>query len=254
MQVEVRHLAHRSARAMIARSTAMTIAAAMLLVPSVSLARAMDLSDPSRRWVRVAFEVSPQAEPGRTDHTYTFPFLGLLEEGPEPGTIKVTLSGDVVERYLLEGEEPIPESFSDFVWIFDRETGAVKSASVSGTVLRTLDWGLYSTNVTADIHVEMATDRAGGYRNPRVFLGQLVVGYCSESETDKCNLVGARRYDGERGYVNAVGPITVRYAGVNLRTFSPLGEAIFSEIGKSDAPSAPDTILAGESDHRPPID
>ena len=36
-------------------------------------------------------------------------------------------------------------------------------------------------------------------------------------------------YEAETGYVNAVGKLLVRWGRLDLETFAPLGEAVFSE-------------------------
>jgi hypothetical protein len=139
------------------------------------------------------------------------------------------VSGDVVEQYLMPDEGAEPGSFSDFVWVFESATGRVVSASMSGTVRRTLDWGFFRSSVSTKIHVEMTSDAVAGFSKARRFLGQTLFDYCDPSERG-CTQVLGRRYDPERGYVNAVGSIHVRSLGFRARAFSPLGEAIFSEL------------------------
>ena len=43
-------------------------------------------------------------------------------------------------------------------------------------------------------------------------------------------MISPTRYDPLTGYVNAVGHVTARSGGITVHSFSPLGEAIFSEI------------------------
>ena len=76
----------------------------------------------------------------------------------------------------------------------------------------------------------MNTRTRAGFEPARRLFGQLLHGYCTRADTNGCTLVRGVRYDARRGYVNAVGPLSVDFRGVTLRTFSPLGEAIFAEI------------------------
>jgi hypothetical protein len=66
-------------------------------------------------------------------------------------------------------------------------------------------------------------------------MGQQVFGYCDEAGGQACNVVSANGYDSTSGYVNAVGELSVRFGDLNLRTFCPLGEAVFSEAERRNA-------------------
>ena len=43
-------------------------------------------------------------------------------------------------------------------------------------------------------------------------------------------MVDPSGYDSSRGYVHAVGSVLARTGIISLRSFSPLGEALFSEL------------------------
>jgi len=147
---------------------------ATALEPLQALAVPMDLRDPEPRWVQVRFELSPPDRPGQTDSVYSPPFAAWLEPGERPGEVSVTVDGRTVEQHLLTEHEPRPGSFSNFVWIFDAETGHVRSAKVSGAVRRRLHLGLTSWKVTARIHVEMDTRGDAGFTQASNLLGQPV--------------------------------------------------------------------------------
>ena len=54
----------------------------------------------------------------------------------------------------------------------------------------------------------------------------------------------ARTYDPITGYVNAVGAIGANSGPIRFESFSPLGEAIFSELDYPLDGSWPDALLA----------
>ena len=58
----------------------------------------------------------------------------------------------------------------------------------------------------------------------------IIFAHCADPNPARCTLVPPAEYDETRGYVNAVGSLIVRYHGLTLHTFSPLGEAVFSEL------------------------
>jgi len=137
--------------------------------------------------------------------------------------------GRIVERALLRGQRTVPGSFSDFVWVLDRHTGHVVHAELSGVVLRTLDWGLFSSEVEARIAVELDTQQgAAGFQPAQRLLGQRVRAFCREPGED-CTRVPPVPFDPVRGYVNAVGPLSARAVGVTTRIFCDLGEVRFLE-------------------------
>jgi hypothetical protein len=215
---------------------------ALPLAPA-ALADPMRLADPRPRWVGVRFEISPSDRPSQLDAIYTEVLRGWLEPAELPGHVRVSVGGDAIERFVLAAEQPVPGSFDDFVWIFEARSGAVVSARLSGRLVKTLDWGLFRSRVEAPIHAAMDTLAHAGFEPPRLLFGQRLFGYCQADAAVGCTPVPAVHYDTARGYVNAVGPLSVEFRGVVLRSFSPLGEAIFSELpgepgGASDGPLA----------------
>jgi hypothetical protein len=189
----------------------------------------MDLADTRARAVTVRFETSPPEEPARLASTYTAALPARLEPDG-PGRIRVTIAGREIETGFLYRRRPVPGSFSDFVWIFDATTGDVISAQLSGTLVRTLDIGVFSRDVDTPFEVDLSTLGIAGYEAPRSVFGQLVFGHCARAGVG-CTLVAAQPYDQRSGYVNAVGALVGRALGVARKTFAPLGEAIFSEGG-----------------------
>jgi hypothetical protein len=201
----------------------------LLLLPRIGLAEPVDFLDPTPRWVEVAFEVSPRDKPMQTDTIYTRKIRAWLEAGDRSGWMKVTVDRRYVERVLLADDDPVAGSFTDFVWVFDAVTGEVISAVLSGTLTQEVDWGLFRSKVRTQIEADMATNRVGGVEKPRRWLGQQLFGYCSDADGERCTLVDASGYDAASGYVNAVGDLSVRFGEMTLHTYSPLGEAVFSE-------------------------
>lgn len=203
-------------------------------------AESLDLADRSPRWVGVTFEISGRDLPGQIDTHYSESFAAHLRPGETPGLVEIAVPSSVVEEHLLSEESPLPGSFSDFVWVFDTRSGEVVSATVSGTVVRTIDWGIAKTRATARIRVSMSTRDRAGFEAPTRILGQTYFRHCSEGESESCNVVDAVPFDPSSGYVNAVGEMKVRSSGISLSSFSPMGEAIFRELDELDgADSAP---------------
>ena len=200
------------------------------LTATVAAAEPMDLGNPEARWVSVRFEVSPADRPGRIDAVYSDPIIARLEPAEHGGRVELTISGRAVEDQLLREHDPVPGSFSDFVWSFDAATGHVLSATASGTLLRSLDLGLWTSQLEARVRFEMDTHRVAGFRPARRLLGQRVHRFCVPDPAEDCNPVDASAYDSATGYVNAVGHVDVDTRLMRLRTFSSLGEAIFNEL------------------------
>jgi hypothetical protein len=75
----------------------------------------------------------------------------------------------------------------------------------------------------------VTTRTRAGFEPGRVRLGQLVFQLCVR-DGGNCTIVEPARYDPRTGYVNAVGALVGRALGTAARSFSPLGEAIFSEV------------------------
>ncbi|MFQ5418175.1 MAG: hypothetical protein ACE5FL_14195, partial [Myxococcota bacterium] len=195
----------------------------------LALAEPVDLLDATARWIEVAFEVSPRDQPARAASVYTPRIPAWLEPADEPGLLRVTIDRQHVERALFGEDEPVSGSFSDFVWIFDSASGDVRSADLSGELMVDLDWGLFRSKVRAPIRVEMATGRLAGFEPPRRWLGHQLFRFCDEPANSGCIFVPAVAYRANSGYVNAIGELFVRLGDLTVHTFSPLGEAVFSE-------------------------
>jgi hypothetical protein len=204
----------------------------LLLLPTSGSAEPVDFNDPASRWVEIAFEVSPRDRPDQIDTHYT-PKINAWFETVEAGRIQVTIDRGDVERILLAGQDPVPGSFSDFVWIFEPESGEVLSATMSGELEKELDWGLFESRARAAIEVDMATRRNVGFKPVRRWMGQEFFSMCKSVDEKRCTEVSASDYDSERGYVNAIGDLKVRFGEVVLHTFSPLGEAKLYETASS---------------------
>lgn len=192
----------------------------------VASAEPMDLSRSDARWVLVRFEASPDDLPGQTDTVYTPAYPAWLESDEASGRVRVTIPSAIVEAHLFDGHQPVPGSFSDFTWTFDADTGEVLSAEVEGRLWHHLAWGV---SVKAPVRVSMDTRRSAGFAPPRTLLGREYRSFCRQGD-EGCTLVEPRAYDPHSGYVNAVGEIRARSGPFRVRSFSPLGEAIFSEV------------------------
>jgi hypothetical protein len=221
---------------------------ALLLSQAPASAEPMDLTDPQPRWVSVRFEVSPAQRPGQLDTIYSQEFPAWFAPDPMEDRVKVTVDARIVERYLLAEHHPVEGSFSDYIWVFESSSGHVVSATVMGKLIKTLDWGVFTSDVEASIRIQMATrsetgaPTAAGFTPPRSRLGQLLFHFCTLTDGEGCTLVSAAPYDARSGYVNAVGPISAHSTGVTTRAFSPLGEARFSELSTATAVSAPPPV------------
>jgi hypothetical protein len=208
-----------------------TLAIAFAIATHAAGARAsepMDLGDSRSRRVAVRFETSPSDQPGRLASLYTAAVPAWLEPDELPGQVRVTIAGDAVETRWFQNQRLRRGSFSDFVWIFDTASGEVISAHLRGTLVRSFDFGVFHADIETEIEAEMTTRARAGFEPGRVRLGQLVFPFCLRDSGD-CTIVAPVRYDRRTGYVNAVGALVGRAMGAAARSFSPLGEAIFSE-------------------------
>lgn len=199
------------------------------LAATSASAAPLDLSDATPRWVAVEFEVSPADRPAQLHTRFTRRLPARFEAGETPGEIRVQLKGHLVEKFLLPGERPLPGSFGDFTWIFDARTGHVRSAEVAGVLLREVGWGFARWKTEATIHVRMDTRAPVRFESIQL-MGESVHRLCPGTRAVPCTVVEPRRFDPATGYVNAVGAITARSGALRVRSFSPLGEAVFSEI------------------------
>ena len=162
------------------------------LAPARVGAEPVDLLDATPRWIQVEFEVSPRQLPAQTDFIYTESYPARIEPGERSGEVRVIVPGNVVEEHLLAEENPIPGSFSDFVWTFDAGSGHVLSATLSGRVTRIVRWGLVRSQASAEINVDMGTGKSAGFRSATRLLGQLLFQHCSDLADHDCTLVEAR--------------------------------------------------------------
>jgi hypothetical protein len=201
-----------------------------LVVAQPSVAEPLNLFDSSPREITVVFEVSSREQPAKMKARFSRGFKAFVEPGLRSSELRVVIPAATVETHLFDQQHPIPESFSDFIWTFDVETGHVVSASLDGRVTPRLNWGFMKSTINAEIRIEMGTARAGGFKRPLNILGQLVFTYCTpEDEQRDCQLVEATPYDHTTGYVNAIGNVWVRSAIMDVWNFSPMGEAVFLE-------------------------
>ena len=215
------------------------IAVLIVLAGTASAAQPLDLEDPEPREIAVAFESSPRESPGQLDTHYANMLPARLSPGADLDEIEVRVAGHIVERYLMAAEHPKPGSFSDFVWIFDRNTREVRSATLTGVVVKEISIGFVKTTLEVDIEVSMDTAAAGGFRPARRWLGHLVHGFCRPGEVRDCTAIEPQSLDPFTGYVNAVGPISAKSSfKVGVENFSPFGEAMFFEQGDALVPFA----------------
>jgi hypothetical protein len=200
-------------------------------------AEAIDLSDPTPRWIVVAFEVSPPESPGRLDADWSEPRRAYLEPAASADQVRIRIPAADVEAQLRStGTDIVPGSFSEFVWTLERSTGHVREH---------LRLGLFDTALEVDIHVEMTTRARAGFRSAKGALGIETHDYCShDTPLDGCVFVEARQLDPARGYVNAVGRLEAATPMIEVQTFSPLGEVRFSErtADGSQEPAGPAVV------------
>lgn len=193
----------------------------------------VDLRDRRPRAIEVRFEVSPPDAPGRLATSWTKPAPAWLAPSEEPGQVGIRVGARTMER-VLAAYDPVPGSFSDFVWRLDGASGHVLSASFTGTLQRPVDLGPWTTRVETDISVDMDTRHRAGFLPGRHRFGHLLFEHCRASDAG-CTLVPPRPYDPETGYVNAIGAILARGLGwLRVTSFSPLGEALFREVDAAD--------------------
>lgn len=201
--------------------------ACLALAPAAGAA-SLDLANPAPRWVAVAFEISPREHPSRLRASYTRRLPARLSPGANAGELEIRVAGNLVEQFLLIGHSPIPGSFGDFVWTFDARTGHVQSAALNGAVEREVGWGFASWTAEARIDVRMSTREAVSFRVAEL-AGETVHRICRQPSAN-CTRMEPTALDPDTGYVNAVGSIRADTGPLRVESFSPLGEAIFSEI------------------------
>lgn len=223
----------------------MALAAILLGLRATPIAAAaLDLADPTPRWIEVRFEVSPSSEPGRLDSTWSLPRAAHLSSRPDEHRVEIRIPASEVEAQLRStGTDVVVGTFSDFVWTLDPATGHVAAAALTGRVRERVPLGLFSTHVEVAIRVEMTTRTDAGFRSTRSPIGIEIHDYCAPTgSNDGCTVVPARPLDPARGYVNAVGRLFAAAALTEVQAFSPLGEVRFSErpldVVDGPAPSA----------------
>ena len=219
---------------------------ALLGLATTARAGAIDLTDPTPRWIRVHFEVSPADQPGRLDSSWSVPRRAYLERADSPDEVRIRVPAKTVEAQLLStGTAVVPGTFSEFVWTLERRSGHVLAAELTGRVRERLSLGLIATSIVVDIRVEMTTREVVGFRSARGALGIETHDFCSQSRPlAGCVFVAARQFDPARGYVNAVGRLDAATRMVEVHTFSPLGEVRFSERAADgrDEPNGPAVV------------
>lgn len=208
----------------------------LMLWPTLASAEAMRLGDPTPRTVLVEFETSSSDHPDVLDGQYSTPYPAELGSDAH-GNAVVRISSEILEQKLFRARRPVPGSFSDYVWVLDRETGDVLSASFSGIFRHLLNLGVMKTDIEARVDANMTTTSAGGFMPPSNFWGNPLRRFCDDQAGEACTLVPRHRYDPGRGYVNAVGFLHIDSRFLDLATFSAVGEARFSEL--ADRPQEP---------------
>lgn len=206
----------------------------------------LDVSDATARWIQVRFEVSPKDEPGSLDRRWSVPRPAYLVAGLSSREVQIRVPAEVIEAQLRStGTDAVRGSFSEFVWILDRETGHVTAASLTGRVRESLRLGPFKSSARVDIRVTMSTKQTGGFLPGGGVFGLQTHRFCSPIPGHRaCSAVPAIRYDPIRGYVNAIGEVRASHALAEFRAFSPLGEAEFSEWPEPGTA----TIVSGSSE------
>ena len=188
----------------------------------------LDLSDPTPRRVDVRFEASGPKRPGALDGQYDAPVKAWFSHGPEAGQAQVRIAGTDMER-AITNYEPVPGSFSDFVWTFDVATGHVIKAELQGVVNSKVDWGFFESEIETSIVMDLGTRKRAGFREPKERFGHLIFEYCEETSPE-CRSVPPAALDPSTGYVNAVGAVTATaVGGLETMSYSPMGEALIEE-------------------------
>lgn len=227
------------------------IAAALVLVALASAsgsgrADPLDLANPTPRPIEVRFEVSPADQPGRLDAIWSPPRTARIEASDAADRLRIRIPAEEMEQHLRStGTAVIPGTFSDFVWVLDRKSGEVLASRLEGRIHERIAVGPFATRVAVGIHVEMSTSGIGGFRTTRAPFGIETHAFCAPNEDgDACVAVESRRFDPRDGYVNAVGVIRAATPVAEVRAFSPLGEARFSELPLLSPIAAPSPVAA----------
>ena len=245
------HLARHARHAEAVRALGIPFAVAIFFALRAApiSAAALDLADPTPRWIEVRFEVSPSDAPGRLDSIWSLPRAAYLESKGSDHRVQIRIPASEIEAQLRStGTDVVSGTFSDFVWTLDPDSGHVLAAALTGRVRERLPLGWLTTHVEVDIRVEMTTHADAGFRSTRNPIGIEIHDYCAPgASVDGCTLVPAHPFDPARGYVNAVGRLFAAGALTEVQAFSPLGEVRFSErpLDVVDGPSPPDESRSG---------
>ena len=125
----------------------------------------LDLQESTPRWIEVQFEVSPDHAPGQLNSTWSVPRAAYLEPDVDPSLMRIRIPKSEIEAHLrTTGTEPVPGSFSEFVWTLDARTGHVLAADLTGRVRQHLSFGLIQTSAAVDIRPKQETRQASRYR------------------------------------------------------------------------------------------
>lgn len=215
------------------------------LAAAPAISSPLDLQDPTPRQIEVRFEVSPEDQPGRLNAIWSLPRTAFLESDPTRSLVRIRIPTQEIEAHFrATGTDAISGSFSDFVWTLDSRTGHVLSAHLTGRVREQISLGPIRTSATIAIQVDMTTQNIAGFRRSKKMFGIQTNTFClPSSKPSACVPVAPIRFDPASGYVNAVGSLVAAAAIARIRTFSPLGEARFSET----EPDGTENAISGTS-------
>ena len=209
---------------------------------SVGFAEPMDLIDAHARPVLVQFELLDTDTAEAAEEEFSEPFLAQLRPASEAEQFTVTVPGPVVEK-LMSSQNAEPGSFSEFVWTFNRVTGEVLSAAVSGILNQQINLGLFKTKVDAKIQIQMDTLVPAGKGKPRNLMGHILAKFCNDADDEDCQIVDPVDYDTGTGFVHAVGSLLAKTSFITTRTMAPFGKAIFTEVPKDLVSAAKSAVF-----------
>lgn len=222
-----------------------------ILIPLAAATRAnandpMDLARTEARWISVQVI---NALPGERHPRPGPPARAWYAVGDRPGERVVTVPGPEVERIFFANRSPVDRSFSDFVWVFDAETGHVLSASFTGMVSEPVWIGPLQATARVAIAARLSTRMPGGYRRPRRIAGRTVTGYCADSDLPECTAVEPAAYDPETGWVRANGAVCASWRSLRTLAYTTMGQARFLELNAYGAPERPVRMPADAPPH-----
>jgi hypothetical protein len=211
------------------------VLALAVLLPRAAAAVPVDLTNPTPRTVRIEID-QEQHDYAARGGAYTLPLDATFTSNGTVATIDVDGSavGAFVDAYFAGAVSAVRGSFSDYVLTIDVASGAVLSATVSGTL----------STVVGDVPIAQtasSSDVAGFQLFP--FMGFTIPLFCTSG--DGCTLVPGAPYDPLTGTANAVGIIVTSV----FNTLTPFGDIRLSELpalGCSTSVNAKD-FVAGET-------